>query len=89
MNYLGYPVTYTVRGQACSAFSFVKKNKTTATYEIRISDAFAFRMYLPLVQAAKLSPDGSIPKEISLLACLPENLALCQTASFETFPAAE
>ena len=35
MNYLGYPVTYTVRGQACSAFSFVKKNKTTATYEFR------------------------------------------------------
>ena len=89
MNYLCFPVTYTVHGKDCSIYSFAKKNKTTATYEVRISPEFAFRTYLPLKQVTLLTPDGSIPKEISLLACLPENLALCQAASFETFPAAE
>ena len=86
MKLLCCPVSYSIRGKINSVFSFVKKNKTTATYEIRITDTFAFRVYLPLVVAEKLSPDSSIPKEIALLVCLPENLETCQIASFEEFP---
>ena len=86
MDYLCQSITYTVYGKHCNTFTLAKVNKTTATYEIRVTDAFAFRTYLPLALAAKLRPDGTIPKEICLLACLPENLDLCKVASFDKSP---
>ena len=89
MDSLCYPVTYTVHGKPCTAFSFVKKNKTTATYEIRVTDSFSFRIYLPLELLAMLTKGAPLPNEVCLLACLPENLETRQIASFEEFPSAD
>ena len=47
MNQVAVPVTYTVHGKPCSTFSFVKENKTTGTYEVRLREDFAFRVKLP------------------------------------------
>ena len=81
MNYLSYPLSYFANGKPCTSFSFTKKNKTTASYEIRLTDSFSVRVYLPLALCSKLSKS-----EICLLVCLPENLELCKVASFESFP---
>ena len=86
MNYLSYPLSYFVNGKPCTSFSFTKKNKSTASYEIRLTDSFSVRVYLPLALCSKLSKSETIPKEIYLLVCLPENLELCKVASFESFP---
>ena len=89
MDCLCYPLVYSIHGKLCTAFSLVKENKTTATYEIRVSDSFAFRTYVPLRLCTQLSGKPTPPKEICLLACLPENLELCKIASFAEFPSAE
>ena len=68
------PVTYTVRGRPCSAFSFVKTNKTSGTYEVRLRDDFAFRVYVPRDVAEQLTQGEGYPAEIALIAVLPEYL---------------
>ena len=71
MNYLSYPLSYFVNGKPCTSFSFTKKNKTTASYEIRLTDSFSVRVYLPLALCSKLSKaKPSQRKYVCWFACL-------------------
>lgn len=74
MESVAIPVAYNVCGRPCSTFSFVKENKTTVTYEVRLRADFAFRVYIPREVAEQLTPDKTFPAQISLIAVLPENL---------------
>lgn len=74
MEPVAVPLSYTVHGKPCSTFSFVKENKTTGTYEVRLREDFAFRVYVPRDVAEQLTHGEGYPAEIALIAVLPENL---------------
>ena len=71
MNYLSYPLSYFANGKPCTSFSFTKKNKTTASYEIRLTDSFSVRVYLPLALCSKLSKSETSQRKYACwFACL-------------------
>ena len=64
MNYLSYPLSYFANGKPCTSFSFTKKNKTTASYEIRLTDSFSVRVYLPEnLELCKVASFESFPSD--------------------------
>ena len=65
-------ITYNAQGEPRSTFQLVRCNRASATYEVRISDEFAFRFCLPREAAARLTGTDEYPVALALYAALPE-----------------